>query len=63
MEQKVCVNFEVVLNDRTYVFSVPNGAPVVDAFDVAKQLLMTFSNLNEQNKQQEETIPVTPDGE
>jgi hypothetical protein len=56
INQKITINFEVEKNGRTFLFIVSDGTPVADAFDVCKELMISFSNMNE--KKEDEAIPV-----
>jgi hypothetical protein len=49
---KIC--FDSEKNGRVLSFCVPDGTPIADAFEFAKELMMSFSNLAEQNKAKEE---------
>lgn len=54
MTQIDTINFQIEKNGRTFIFSVQNQAPVEDAFEVAKELMIGFSSANEAWKKAQE---------
>ena len=46
MDQSAVVNLSVEKNGRSYVFSMPGGAPFGEAYDVAHMVLMKIVEMS-----------------
>lgn len=48
MNQKGYVHLEITKNDRTYIFAMPLGAPLGEAFDAACDSLNEIASMTKQ---------------
>jgi hypothetical protein len=58
MNQNLSINFVKVINDRTYTFSLPVGAPFGEAYDVCHEVLMQINGMASAAAEKAKSAPV-----
>ncbi len=58
MNQNLSINFVKVVNDRSYSFSLPVGAPFGEAYDVCHEVLLQISGMAAQAAEKAKQAPV-----
>ncbi len=54
MNQKACINLEVIKNEKLYVLSVPFGSSYQDSYDAAIEIANNIIELSKQAQEQQD---------